>query len=757
MALSPRAARAFRSATVADDPAFENSAFEEPDASGTMRWMGPRLRLLVAVALLGLLAVFALLRLLAGSPHIEAVWQPTEQGALVLASSPQPALQPLAGNALTALSGRDGQLLPLEPWALQSSPRWMIDDAERSRAVALQQRLSALLADGALTLRFGDGSQVPTRALPRGYAGLGIVVWVISALAALLFVAGAVVLLARPTAGSALYLLMALCQAANLMLIAAQSMPGLGQPALLAAFGLLPRAGFDLVTGAAIVHASTLFPLRLPGGRRVAAGAWLAVALLLAALAAGRVPGHHWWWAQGATLALGALAIMVLTRSFRLRPHPYAMVMRRFGLFAAGTLALLTLAVAVAHWQPAMPRGVASVSADVWYVFFASLLLLLPFLSRSRRALREFAMLAGISTVATSLDLLFVALFSLGQFASLTLAVVLSLGAYAAARQWILSQMAGSSTLSTERTFEHLYRVAREVQANPEQHAELLVQLLRDLFEPLEVLRLERASSRSRVVGDGSALLVPLPPAAQPGSDDEPGPRQTLALRFARRGQRMFTKEDARLTDRVVEQLRRAVAYDRAVEHGRNEERKRIAQDLHDDIGARLLTLMYQAQTPEMEEYIRHTLQDLKTLTRGLAATDHRLSWATAEWKADITQRLDAARLHLAWSFSFDHDMLLGVVQWSALTRVLRELVSNSIYHAGATRIEIVGRLENGRLTLLVADNGNGRDPKSWSHGLGLGGVRKRVKLLGGVVQWRENQPNGIVCEVFVADLAGRA
>jgi signal transduction histidine kinase len=257
-------------------------------------------------------------------------------------------------------------------------------------------------------------------------------------------------------------------------------------------------------------------------------------------------------------------------------------------------------------------------------------------------------------------------------------------------------------------------------------------------------------------VGDGSALLVPLPPAALPGSDDEPGPRQTLALRFARRGQRMFTKEDARLTDRVVEQLRRAVAYDKAVEHGRNEERKRIAQDLHDDIGARLLTLMYQAQTPEMEEYIRHTLQDLKTLTRGLAATDHRLSWATAEWKADITQRLDAARLHLAWSFDFDHDMLLGVVQWSALTRVLRELVSNAIYHARATRVEIVGRLENGRLTLLVADNGNGRDPKSWSHGLGLGGVRKRVKLLGGVVQWRENQPNGIVCEVFVADLAGR-
>jgi hypothetical protein len=54
-----------------------------------------------------------------------------------------------------------------------------------------------------------------------------------------------------------------------------------------------------------------------------------------------------------------------------------------------------------------------------------------------------------------------------------------------------------------------------------------------------------------------------------------------------------------------------------AVERGRSEERVRIAQDLHDDIGARLLTLMYKAPSTEMEEYIRHTLQDLKTLTRG--------------------------------------------------------------------------------------------------------------------------------------------
>jgi signal transduction histidine kinase len=227
-------------------------------------------------------------------------------------------------------------------------------------------------------------------------------------------------------------------------------------------------------------------------------------------------------------------------------------------------------------------------------------------------------------------------------------------------------------------------------------------------------------------------------------------------LRFANGGQRLFTDDDARLADRVVERLRRAAAYDRAVERGRSEERQRIAQDLHDDIGARLLTLMYQAQTPAMEEYIRLTLKDLKTLTRGLAAGEHRLSHAAAEWKADLAQRLGAAQVQLVWTFTHDRDVHLSMVQWSALTRVLRELVSNALQHAQATRVSIQISLEGPVLLLRVADDGRGRAPEAWSHGLGLGGVRKRVKLIGGEVAWHEQTPQGILCEVRVADFAQR-
>jgi signal transduction histidine kinase len=65
-------------------------------------------------------------------------------------------------------------------------------------------------------------------------------------------------------------------------------------------------------------------------------------------------------------------------------------------------------------------------------------------------------------------------------------------------------------------------------------------------------------------------------------------------------------------------------------------------------------------------------------------------------------------------------------------------------------RVRISASVEGGRLRLRIADDGIGRNPQAWAHGLGLGGVRKRVKQLGGDVHWAENGRAGIVCTVLV-------
>jgi signal transduction histidine kinase len=735
----------------AADSSFDASAFEH-SLSRAAPQRGPALPrpALLAAALLAALALFALVRMLAGTAQLDAQWQAAPAGTLTLLSSDQAALNAMAGRTLATIAGADGQAFEVDALALQRSPRWLVDDQRRQRLVDLQEKMSLALEGGRVTLRFTDGSQVLAATPKRGVAGLGLLFWPLAGMALLLALTGAVVWLARPRLVNLLYLVMAWCQAGNLLFIAIETVQGMGLPIGVSRHEMLLRLAFDAVTAATAVHAFALHPRRLPSAALVATAAWAVTGTVLALAAADRLP-WLWWWAQGLPLALGLVALALLGISNRIEPHPFAALMRRFGVLAAATFALLSVAVAATAGRPGLADPVAVIGAVIWYVFFATLLLLVPFLARSRQALREFAMLAGIGTVAASLGVLLVAVFEVGPVASLTLAVFLALGVYASARQWIINRMVGRSVLSTERTFEQFYATARAVQAQPERHAELLSQLLRSLFEPAEVLTIDRGAAKARVVGGGSALWVPVR-----GSDEESTLPPALLLRLAHHGKRLFTHEDARLAERVVEQLKRAVAYDRAVERGRNEERLRIAQDLHDDIGARLLTLMYQAQSREMEDYIRNTLKDLKTLTRGLASTEHRLSHAAGDWKADISQRLTVAQVQLNWSFDIDHDPRLSMAQWSALTRVLRELVSNILQHAMASRVDMHFSLQRQRLTLTVADDGIGRAPDHWSHGLGLGGVRKRVKLLGGEVRWRDNGAAGIVCEVTVAEFGAR-
>jgi signal transduction histidine kinase len=709
------------------------------------RWIGWRLRVLVLAALVGCLAMFALIRVVAHQPVLERRLTVDDRGALRLAG-----LTP--DVEVTHLLDAADQPQAIDRLLLQRSSRWLVDDAQRQRQWQQHDLLAAALERGEARFIDREGRRLDVAAMPRGAGDLGWVFWLLSTLALLLYLVTMVVCLARPGQRNLLYAVLALMQCGNLVFLAIVSTPGVGAPEGFLRWEHDARTTFDLFTAGALVHASNLHPRRLPAWPHRVAIAWALVgaALLLSVVA--RVPSA-WWLTQGALILAGALSIAQLLWMQRRDPHPLAVQLVRFSALALATLILLT--ITVASVGPALdPRGQApALGSTIWVGFLSVMLIMLPFLSRTQQLMREFSLVAGVSTVATALDLLFVAVFSLGQFASLTLATFISLAVYAGTRQWLVSQLIARKRVSTERMFEHIYRMAREVQLQPQSAAEQMRRLVRELFDPIEARIATRGTRRSQVLAEGTQLVVPVP---QIGPRQAQGPG-AVVLGFAERGRRLFTDEDARLTDRVVDLIVRAVAFDQAVEHGRAEERARIAQDLHDDIGARLLTLMYKAPTPEMEDYVRHTLKDLKTLTRGLAAPNHPLSHAAAEWKADIAQRVSAAGCELAWAFHCDRDFELSVVQWSGLTRVLRELVSNALAHARAERVHVDIRLERGNLALVVSDDGIGRQPETWSHGLGLGGVRKRVKQLGGDVAWRENQPQGIVCRVFVPGLASAA
>ena len=717
--------------------------------------MGWRRLLLLPIALLASLCVVVLARTLAQTPDLDSRWRLDATGHLQLIATDLPWMRPALGRSLEVIVAPGIAPLYVEGRRVVNSTRWIASDEQRDAANHQQRQMAHVLESGVPVL-LGFTDRMSARVTPhaRGYATLGITFWLLSGLGLALELVGAVVILLRQDLRNVLYATMAQCQAAQLLLAAVDAVPGMGNVSLLGGHEAALRMVLDVVTCAALLNATLLYPTPLPPRRALAWLSWTAAIVFSGAALLFDLP-QAWWWCQALSLSTGLLVIGLLGWSYRITPHPYATVMRRLTIVTTGSLALVTIVVALNDRMPGEVQSLVTAVPVIWTVFFASLLLMSPFLARSQHMMREFAMLAGVSTLATSVDLLFVAVFSFNQFASITTSLFVALGVYAASRQWLLDQMIGARAVTTERLFEHLLRIARKVEEQPERAADWQLELFHAVFQPLVARHEPGFTTTTRWYEGGAGLLVPLavdPPADASASqfdDVQPEPR-LIVLRFAERGKRLFTAEDARLADRIVEQLRRAVAHDRAIEQGRSEERGRIAQDLHDDIGARLLTLMYKAPNSEMEEYVRHTLQDLKTLTRGLAATTHFLSHASAEWKADIAQRLAPTGCSLDWSFTQDVDIQLNVVQWSGLTRILRELVSNIIAHAKASHASIHADLNGGLLRLAVSDNGIGGTPKDWSTGLGLGGIRKRVRMLGGTIAWQQNTPDGVRCDVSV-------
>ncbi len=727
------------------------------------RWVGWRLKAMVAIVVMSLAGVLLLAHWLASQPRFPFSLTVTPAGEVRLDTADYPPLRPLEGKLLQGIviehegdaPDRPRVEAPIPPLALFPSGRWLLDEDGLRRFVAghvgLSNALDQWSPNGVMVrLKLQGHPDAPILIAPRGWTGITPVYWLLAGLSLLVASMGAMVLLSNADWRYGGFALLSLTQAGNLLLMALESNLGLFTPTWLLSLDTTLRALFDLLGAAGLVHIALLNSTPAPNWGLKAATAWLG-ALALWALH-GRLPAAQaWWLLQSGCGGLAMCAIAVTVSEQRRLPHPLNLLMRRVLLIGAFTWGLLTLSVWLTRERPDLSLEISTWGVAGWQAFVTSMVLIAPYFSGTRQVQREFMLLAASGTVAASLDLLFIAVFSMGQLASMAISLMLSMGLYLSFRRWLLTQLPRPDSLSMEQVFQQLYRIARQIELQPESASAAMSRLMRDLFDPLDVTVAEGPLHQVTLKQDGGLMLVPVPSLTASAH----ARRTVLVVKHARRGQHLFTRDDCALAQRIVEQLQRALSFDQAVEQGRSEERLRIAQDLHDDIGARLLTLMYQAPSPEIEEYIRHTIQDLKTLTRGLAAHTHCLNQAVGEWKRDISHRLSVARCELDWQVKFERDIGLNVVQWSALTRILRELVSNTISHAQARRVQVSLSLQEGTLRLTVCDDGIGTAPEAWSHGLGLGGVRKRVKQLGGSVRWSVREPHGVCCEVEIPNFAG--
>lgn len=168
-------------------------------------------------------------------------------------------------------------------------------------------------------------------------------------------------------------------------------------------------------------------------------------------------------------------------------------------------------------------------------------------------------------------------------------------------------------------------------------------------------------------------------------------------------------------------------------------ERQRIASDLHDDLGAQLVTIaqasLYAHDTGRVSELARQALADMRLAVRGLTGEPMPLPDVVADWRAETVERLTIAGLAPFWNANDPPtEWMLPARMQVQVTRILREAVSNVIRHSGARMCWVTIHVAPHQLRLGVEDDGKGFDACSASPGHGLGNLVARAQVLQGTL-----------------------
>jgi len=202
----------------------------------------------------------------------------------------------------------------------------------------------------------------------------------------------------------------------------------------------------------------------------------------------------------------------------------------------------------------------------------------------------------------------------------------------------------------------------------------------------------------------------------------------------------------------------------------REEERTRLARELHDQLGQALtaigIDLAALKTTPARDELSRkidvisgqvyeaiNSVRRISTELRpgilddlGLAAA---VEWAAEDFQArtGIPCRVSLPETHPA----------LEQERATALFRIVQETLTNIARHSGATQVSITLSVDSGHITLEVRDNGRGLDSAQLSatRSLGVLGMRERALLLGGEFSVAGDPGSGAVVRVRMPIAAG--
>lgn len=328
--------------------------------------------------------------------------------------------------------------------------------------------------------------------------------------------------------------------------------------------------------------------------------------------------------------------------------------------------------------------------------------------------------------------------------------VTLSLGAtlllcgalYFPARQWLWAQLVERRGASVDRMLPELIMIA--FSASPGERDKRWAAALERLYNPLQSMPdAGEPIGKAAIAEDGLTLRVPAT-----------GGALARVLRYRDHGKRLFSGRDAEFTASLCELMEQAASGRDAHERGVREERLRVARDMHDDIGAKLLTLLHIEDPARQKPLLREAMSQMRAIVRGLSGKAQPFGDFVADMRHVFAERTQAAGVTLEWQDELKEDFPLDARQQYQLRSALNETLSNALRHAAPQRIGVAWRLADGAaLEVRVSDDGKGMPAASGAGGSGLGldSVRARLQEAGGTAAWNPLDGGGTMVSLTVA------
>lgn len=207
------------------------------------------------------------------------------------------------------------------------------------------------------------------------------------------------------------------------------------------------------------------------------------------------------------------------------------------------------------------------------------------------------------------------------------------------------------------------------------------------------------------------------------------------------------SKTEQEQSQRSRERLAELTAH---IEQAKEDERTRIAREIHDDLGGNLTAIkmalaMLSARLPPdqpgllekaryVDDLVDRTIEAVHRISLDLRPTTLDLGIVAAlEWQAREFEKQMGIAVIVRCP---DKELALDPDHASALFRIFQEALTNIAKHAGATRVTVALRRQRNQLTLSICDNGRGLAAldRLKPHSFGLRGMSERASALGGTL-----------------------